>query len=114
LTASSATSRFGQKITWLPPQTSNKYTSDDISRGAENLTILLVTLSGCRNQGSLTDEEGSVQLNSSNKPVRYQLFDTENIIYIFYKTGYLTEEVNCTMPSFSVGLPWQNLHHNNN
>jgi hypothetical protein len=46
LTASSATKRFGQKITWLPPQTSNKYTSDDISRGAENLTILLVNLSG--------------------------------------------------------------------
>ncbi len=30
---------------------------------------------------------------------------TENSIYLFYKTSYLNEEVNCTEPSTSVSIP---------
>ncbi len=33
-------------------------------------------------------------------------FYIENIIYIFNKTSYLNEEVNCTEPSPSVSVPW--------
>jgi hypothetical protein len=29
-----------------------------------------------------------------------------NIIYLFYKTSYLNEEVNCTEPSPLLGVPW--------
>ncbi len=30
----------------------------------------------------------------------------ENIIFLFYKTSNLNEEVNCTEPSPSVSIPW--------
>jgi hypothetical protein len=30
----------------------------------------------------------------------------ENFIYLFTKTSYLNEEVNCTDPSPSVSIPW--------
>jgi hypothetical protein len=33
------------------------------------------------------------------------LFENENIIYVFYKTCYLNEEVNCIEPSPSVRVP---------
>jgi hypothetical protein len=37
------------------------------------------------------------------------LFKIENIIYLGYKTSYLNEEFNCTEPSPSIGVPWQQL-----
>jgi hypothetical protein len=33
-------------------------------------------------------------------------FYSENIIYLWYKTSYLYEEVNCTEPSLSISVPW--------
>jgi hypothetical protein len=36
-------------------------------------------------------------------------FYIENSIYIFNKTSYLNEEVNCTEPSPSVSNPWLHL-----
>ncbi len=36
---------------------------------------------------------------------RSAAFDIENIIYFFYKTSYLNEEVNCTEPYPSVSVP---------
>jgi hypothetical protein len=33
-------------------------------------------------------------------------FYIENIIFLFFKTSYLYEEVNCTEPSLSVSIPW--------
>ncbi len=38
--------------------------------------------------------------------LRSTAFETEIIIYLFYKTTYLIEEVNCTNPSLSVSIPW--------
>jgi hypothetical protein len=35
---------------------------------------------------------------------RAATFDIANIIYFFYKTSYLNEEVNCTVPSPSVSV----------
>ena len=40
------------------------------------------------------------------KDFKSALFYIENIIYIFYKTSYLDEEVNRTEPSPSVSIPW--------
>jgi hypothetical protein len=54
-------------------------------------------------QGILTEGEGSVQLTSLCLLVP---FDIANIIYLFYQTSYLNEEVNCTEPSPSVSVPW--------
>jgi len=50
-------------------------------------------------QGSLTEEEGSVQLTSSHSLVKKYFF-------YFYVTSYIKEEVNCTEPSPSVSIPW--------
>jgi hypothetical protein len=47
-------------------------------------------------QGILTEGEGSVQLTSLCLLVPFGPFDIENIIYLFYQTSYLNEEVNCT------------------
>jgi hypothetical protein len=52
------------------------------------------------NQGSLTKWEGSVQLTSLRKLLYISTFNIEYVIYIFIKTSYLSEEVNCTK-----GLP---------
>jgi hypothetical protein len=58
--------------------------------------------------------EGSVQLTSLYLSTADLLvltslvklnFYTENIIYHFYNTSYLNEEVNCTDPSPSVSTP---------
>ncbi len=51
-----------------------------------------------------------VILNYSRQPTcankfRIAVFDIKNIIYLFYKTSYLNEEVNRTEPSPSVRLP---------
>ncbi len=35
-----------------------------------------------------------------------QLFFNENIIYFFYKTSFLNEEVNRTEPSLQFSVPW--------
>jgi hypothetical protein len=48
------------------------------------------------NQGTLTEGEGSVQLNSLSKSAT---FDTEKMIFLFKKTRHLHEEANCTEPS---------------
>jgi len=37
---------------------------------------------------------------------RLARFYIENITYLFYKTSYLYEEVNCTEPFPSVSIPW--------
>jgi hypothetical protein len=33
-------------------------------------------------------------------------FSVENNIFIYYKTSYLNEEANCTVPFPSVSIPW--------
>jgi hypothetical protein len=60
------------------------------------------------NQGSLTEREGLVQLTSFTSEFRSAPFYIENIIYNFYKTSYINEEVNCTETSHSVSFPWSN------
>jgi hypothetical protein len=37
--------------------------------------------------------------------LRTTAFNTENIIFLFYKTSYLDKEVKCTEPSLSVKVP---------
>jgi hypothetical protein len=55
-------------------------------------------------QGTLTEEEGSVQLTSLYY-FRSATFDTaNNYLLLFYKTSYLKEEVNCTEPFPSVSI----------
>jgi hypothetical protein len=49
-------------------------------------------------QGSLTEREYSVQLTSLSQLFKYSSFFHGNIVYLFYETGYLNEEVNCTEP----------------
>jgi hypothetical protein len=41
---------------------------------------------------------------------RWALFYKEDIIYLFYKTSYLKEEVNCTEPYPSVSVPDLSVH----
>jgi hypothetical protein len=57
-------------------------------------------------QGSLTEREYSVQFTSLSQLFKYSSFFHGNIVYLFYETGYLNEEVNCTDPSHSVSIPW--------
>jgi hypothetical protein len=40
-----------------------------------------------------------------------QLLKLKNIISLLYKTSYLNEEVNCTEPSPSVGVPRHGYHY---
>ncbi len=37
-------------------------------------------------------------------------FHTENYVFLFYKTTYLNEEVNRTLPSQPVRIPWPFSH----
>jgi hypothetical protein len=56
-------------------------------------------------QGSLIEGEGSVHFAGANKYITAP-FCNENIIFTFYKTHYLNEEVNCTEPALLVRIPW--------
>jgi len=51
--------------------------------------------------------KGNTQCSSPpcTKLLRSAPFNFENIIYIFNKTSYLNEEVNCTEPSLSLVFP---------
>jgi hypothetical protein len=55
--------------------------------------------------GSLTEVECSIQLTSFNWLVKISFFDIENIIYIFYKTSCLNEEINSTEPFLQLVFP---------
>jgi hypothetical protein len=63
-------------------------------------------------QGSLTEREGSVQLASLYLVDYISSFLNGNIIFLFDKTSYLNEEVNCTEPSPSVRIPCYILNDN--
>jgi hypothetical protein len=52
-------------------------------------------------QGSLIEGEDSVQWAGANK-IRSAPFCIEKIIFIFYKTSYLNEEIKCTEPSILI------------
>jgi hypothetical protein len=56
-------------------------------------------------QGSLTEREGSVQFTSLYKLVQIACFLFGTVLFSFYKTTNLNEEVNRTDPSPSVRLP---------
>jgi hypothetical protein len=49
-------------------------------------------------QGILFKGEGSVQLTSLYQLVQTCCFSNKNDIFLFYKTTYLNEEVNCDEP----------------
>jgi hypothetical protein len=58
-------------------------------------------------KGSLTQREGyKYGWPPCNIQFRSAPFYIENIIYHFYKTSSLNEEVNCTEPFHSVSIPW--------
>jgi hypothetical protein len=56
--------------------------------------------------GILTEREESVQLTSSYNLVLICSFSLWRFTFIFYKTTYLNEEVNCTDPFPSISVPW--------
>ena len=41
-------------------------------------------------------------------PFRSAAFDIKNVDYLYFKTSYLNEEVNCTEPPPSISVPWAN------
>ncbi len=47
-----------------------------------------------------------VVLTSSYEPVQISCFSHQNYNFLFYKTTYLNDEVNCTENSPSVRVPW--------
>ncbi len=55
--------------------------------------------------GSLIEVEGSVQLTSFSNKFRSVAFNTKNVLFLFYKTSYLNEEVNCIEPFPKVRVP---------
>jgi hypothetical protein len=67
------------------------------TRQIANAVIEYSALSHLPEQGTLTEEEGSVRLTSS---LRSAAFHAENIH--FSTTTYLYEKVNCTDPSLSI------------
>jgi len=62
-------------------------------------------------EGILTDGEGSARLTSLYRLVQISCFSYWNYIFLFYKTTYLNEEVNCSEPSPSVRVPCRSNHH---
>ncbi len=69
--------------------------------------IRCATINNCWSQGILTEGEGSstldlLELTRSDQP----LFMLKFYIFFIYKTTNLNEEVDCTVPSPSVRVPW--------
>ncbi len=53
---------------------------------------------------SLLNGKALVQFDLLEVQINY--FSNWNYIFLFYKTTYLNEEVNCTGPSLTVRVPW--------
>jgi hypothetical protein len=105
--------RINDLLDWVAPfltQTSDNLLANAIKPFCPTCSKLVrlplsATSTLVLNQGILTKGEGSVQLTSLFLSVKISCFPDWNFIFIFYKTTYLNEEVNCTEPSPSVGVP---------
>jgi hypothetical protein len=78
----------------------------DIDKHARSLNMVVKRLIDQGQQGILTKGKSSVQFTPLYQLVRLAPISVENIIYLFYKTSYLSEEVNCSKPSPLLRLPW--------
>ncbi len=87
----------------------NKWQADKLAdykgKTCNNNNLTIEQENQAINQGSLTEGEGLHSWPSCANYFWSAPFNIKNIIYIFYKTNCLNDEVNCTEPTPQLVFP---------